>query len=284
MCASLAQSAERFHGKEKVESSILSGGSGLPCALTGSPGNFLGRRSSVGKSARLIIERSPVRVWPPLPQHFLSGAFGRRLLLVAAIVHRIEVARSKDVVDHNTELVQKARRGDRDAFNELVRSTYRDVYALAYRLTRNAEDANDVVQDAFVRAYRAIRRFRGDSSFSTWMYRITSNCASTHLSRRSRHFTAELDHDTPILDTRPEQDPSLRAEAALLRQHVDRAVRALPERLRQVVVLRDLHDLSHSEIAAELGISTTAAKVRLHRARQRLRDLLHPTHTSEDIK
>ncbi|WP_419849638.1 RNA polymerase sigma factor [Candidatus Poriferisocius sp.] len=173
--------------------------------------------------------------------------------------------------------MEAARRGDRDAFNELVRSTYRDIYALAYRLTGNRDDAGDVVQDAYVRAYRAIRRFRGDSSFSTWMYRITSNCASTHLSRRSRQRTEELGSDVPIVDLRPEQDPSLRAEAAVLRHHLDRAIRALPERLRQVVVLRDLHDLSHSEIAAELGITTSAAKVRLHRARQRLRAVLQRT-------
>jgi len=173
--------------------------------------------------------------------------------------------------------VDAARRGDRDAFNELVRSTYRDIYSLAYRLTGNRDDAGDVVQDAYVRAYRAIRRFRGDSSFSTWMYRITSNCASTHLSRRTRQRTEELSSDAPIVDLRPEQDPSLRAEAAVLRHHIDRAIRALPERLRQVVVLRDLHDLSHSEIAAELGITTSAAKVRLHRARQRLKAVLQPT-------
>ncbi len=173
--------------------------------------------------------------------------------------------------------MEAARRGERDAFNELVRSTYQDIYALAYRLTGNRDDASDVVQDAYVRAYRAIRRFRGDSSFSTWMYRITSNCASTHLSRRSRQRTEELSDEVPIVDLRPEQDPSLRAEAAILRHHIDRAIRALPERLRQVVVLRDLHDLSHSEIAAELGITTSAAKVRLHRARQKLRAVLQRT-------
>ncbi|WP_419924655.1 RNA polymerase sigma factor [Candidatus Poriferisocius sp.] len=178
--------------------------------------------------------------------------------------------------------MEAARRGDRDAFNELVRTTYRDTYSLAYRLTGNRDDAADVVQDAYVRAYRAIRRFRGDSSFSTWMYRITSNCASTHLSRRTRQRTEELSNDAPIVDLRPEQDPSLRAEAAVLRHNIDRAVRSLPERLRQVVILRDRHDLSHSEIAAELGITTSAAKVRLHRARQRLRTVLQRTTELED--
>ncbi len=156
-----------------------------------------------------------------------------------------------------------------------MRATYRDAYALAYRLTRNAADASDVVQDAYVRAYRAIRRFRGESSFSTWMYRIVSNCASTHLSRRSRYRTDELKDDAAVFDISPEQDPTLRAEAVLLHQHLDHAIRTLPERLRQVVVLRHLHDFSHREIASQLGITTTAAKVRLHRARQRLQELLH---------
>ena len=75
------------------------------------------------------------------------------------------------------DLVVAGRGGDRSAFDELVRATYADMYTLAYRLTGNEEDARDVVQDAFLRAYRGLRRFRGDARFSTWMYRITANCA-----------------------------------------------------------------------------------------------------------
>ncbi len=75
------------------------------------------------------------------------------------------------------ELVVAARDGSRAAFDELVRATYDDTYTLAYRLTGNEEDARDVVQDAYLRAYRGVRQFRGDAEFSTWLYRITANCA-----------------------------------------------------------------------------------------------------------
>jgi RNA polymerase sigma-70 factor (ECF subfamily) len=174
------------------------------------------------------------------------------------------------------ELVAAARGGDRAAFDELVRATYAGMYTLAYRLTGNEEDARDVVQDAYLRAYRGLRRFRGDARFTTWMYRITANCASTQLARRARDRHEALDDDCPIADGRPEHDPELRASAASDRDQVAQAVSELPPRLRAVVVLRDVYDLPHESIAAELGISEAAAKVRLHRARRKLRERLFP--------
>ncbi len=170
------------------------------------------------------------------------------------------------------ELVVAAQGGDRGAFDALVRATYVDTYTLAHRLTGDDDDARDVVQEAYLRAFRGLRRFRGDAQFSTWLYRITANCASTHLGRRRRHRHEELDDDLPVDDPRPAHDPVGRAEHAHLRDRVHRALRALPPRLRAVVVLRDIYDLSHEAIAAELGISESAAKVRLHRARRKLRD------------
>jgi RNA polymerase sigma-70 factor (ECF subfamily) len=174
------------------------------------------------------------------------------------------------------ELVAAAREGDRSAFDELVRVTYADMYTLAYRLTGNEEDARDVVQDAYLRAYRAIRRFRGDARFTTWMYRITANCASSQLAKRARTRHEELDDDSPQVDMRPEHDPELRASAADERNRVVNALQELPPRLRSVIVLRDIYDLPHEAIATELGISEAAAKVRLHRARRKLRERLFP--------
>ena len=81
-------------------------------------------------------------------------------------------------------LIQAAQHGDREAFDELVRRTYVDLFTLAVRLTGNEEDARDVVQDAYLRAWKGIGKFRGDAALSTWLYRITANCASTQLSRR----------------------------------------------------------------------------------------------------
>jgi RNA polymerase sigma-70 factor (ECF subfamily) len=171
-------------------------------------------------------------------------------------------------------LVDAARRGDRGAFDELVRRTHRDTLRLALRLTADPEDARDVVQDAYLRAYKGIRRFRGDAQFSTWLYRITANCASSHAGRGARHRHDELDGEAAVVDARPESDPAVVAEAGALRRDLDAAIAELPDRLRAVVVLRDVYDLPHEAIAAELGISESAAKVRLHRARLRLRERL----------
>lgn len=171
-------------------------------------------------------------------------------------------------------MVAAARAGDPAALEDLVKATYAHSYALAYRLTGNDDDAADVVQDAYLRAYRGLRRFRGDAQFSTWMYRITANCASTLLARRTRTRTELLSDETPVPDLRPDHDPEGRAASEGDRVHVAVALGRLPARLRQVIVLRDIYDLSHSSIATELGISEAAAKVRLHRARRKMREHL----------
>ncbi|MGN6694647.1 MAG: RNA polymerase sigma factor [Aquihabitans sp.] len=174
------------------------------------------------------------------------------------------------------ELVEAAQAGDSASFEELVRRTSADTYTLARRLVTDDDDARDVVQDAYLRAYRSIGSFRGDAQFTTWLYRITANCASTHLGRRRRHRHDELDEEVDVPDAKPEHDPQAAADGALLRRQLEDAIAELPPRLRAVVVLRDIYDLSHAEIADELGISESAAKVRLHRARRRLRTQVFP--------
>src|SRR6476659_709941 len=165
------------------------------------------------------------------------------------------------------ELISAAQAGDRSAFDELVRQTYVDTYTLAVRLTSDEEDARDVVQDAYLRAWKGIGRFRGDAAFSTWMYRITANCAATFVAKRRRLRTG---HDPP--DLHAETQPEGIAESSSDLDQVARAVAELPPKLRAVVVLKDVYGLPHEAIAEELGISLSAAKVRLHRARKRLRD------------
>jgi len=173
--------------------------------------------------------------------------------------------------DEIANLVTEARGGDRGAFDALVRHTYLETYTLAYRLTGDEEDARDVVQESYLRAYRGLRRFRGDAQFSTWLYRITANCASTELGRRARHRHDDLDDDLPEATWRGTSGPESAVDNVALRERLEEALGALPPRLRAVVVLRDVYDLPHDAIAAELGISVSAAKVRLHRARRRLR-------------
>ncbi len=169
-----------------------------------------------------------------------------------------------------------ARRGDQDAASALVEATWQATFTLAYRLTGHPEDALDVTQEAYLRAFRGLPRFRGEARFTTWLYRVTANCASNHMarSRRSRHDELDLEDAgfKQLADWRPEHDPEAFASANDERALLAEALQRLPRRLREVVVLRDIYDLSHRSIAAEMGISEAAAKVRLQRARKRLRE------------
>ena len=183
----------------------------------------------------------------------------------------------------HAELVALARDGDQAAFEELVRATYAETYTLAKRLTGNEEDARDVVQESYLRAYRGLGRFRGDAQFSTWLYRITANCANTHLGKRTRRRTETLPDDVVLVDRDPDRDPSARADASMLREKLEVALDDLPPKLRAVVVLRDIYDMPHEEIAANLGISESAAKVRLHRARRKLREQVFPGRPAGDL-
>ncbi len=137
-------------------------------------------------------------------------------------------------------------------------------------MVADRELAYDVAQEAFVRAWRAIERFRGDAKFSTWMHRITVNTAFTHRDRRKRTQADSLDE----IYREPESaslTPERGGESAAMRGPLQDALNELPESLRAVVVLKDVYEWSHPEIAEHLDISVTAAKVRLHRARKSLR-------------
>jgi RNA polymerase sigma-70 factor, ECF subfamily len=172
------------------------------------------------------------------------------------------------------ELAAEARRGDRAAFDELVRRTYLDTYTLALRLTGNEEDARDVVQEAYLRAWKGIHRFRGDATFTTWMYRITANASYTLVERRRRRRTATLDDVDDPIDRSIGAQPDTLAESAAGIDDLSVALDQLPPNLRALVILKDVYGLSHEAIADELGISVAAAKVRLHRGRKRLREVL----------
>ena len=185
--------------------------------------------------------------------------------------------------DELADLVAAAKGGDRAAFDELVRRTSADTYTLAFRLVGNEEDARDVVQETYLRAYKGIGRFREEAQLSTWLYRITANCAATHLGKRRKHRHEELPEDDQVLDLSPARDPQAVADATGLRERLTDALEELPPKLRAVVVLRDVYDLPHEAIAAELGISESAAKVRLHRARRKLRERLFPLPGDDEV-
>lgn len=182
------------------------------------------------------------------------------------------------------ELVERAKAGDHLAFEQLVRLTYTETYTLAYRLVGDEEDARDVVQETYLRAHKGLKRFRGDAQFSTWLHRITANCANTYLGRRGRHSHDLLPDDPVIADLNPQRDPEQRVGLGDLRDQLSAALLELPPKLRAVVVLRDIYDLPHETIADQLGITESAAKVRLHRARKRLRERLYPLGEEEEAR
>lgn len=167
-------------------------------------------------------------------------------------------------------LVERARSGDRDAFGELVGIHQQEVYTLAVRLVRDRDEAADVAQDAFIRAWRAMPKFRGDAKFSTWLHRITVNTAWTHRTKQNRVRLDPLDS----LVAEPQAttlDPIRAGESVSIGPKIEAALGGLSYSIRSVVVLKDIYDWSHAEIAEHLDISVTAAKVRLHRGRKELR-------------
>ena len=170
--------------------------------------------------------------------------------------------------------IARAKDGDQEAFRQLVEEHQHDVYALALRLTRDPHLANDIAQEAFIRAWRALPKFRGDSAFGTWIHRITVNTAWTQRSRAKRHQHDEIDGVTPIADPHPRVDPEFMGVNGELRGRLEHALARLPIEQRMIVLMKDVYDWSHNEIAEALEITVSASKVRLHRAHLRLRDML----------
>lgn len=182
-----------------------------------------------------------------------------------------------------TELIYRLQQGEDGAFEILVRQYGGAMLAVARRMLRNEEAAKDVVQDAFLQAFRAINRFREDSRLSTWLHRIVVNAALMRMRSASRRPEQSIDELLPQFDdhgahVEPVGALPVDAEEALASSQVRAQVRAciaeLPEQYRAVISLRDFEELSTAEVATVLGISENAVKIRLHRARQALRTLL----------
>jgi RNA polymerase sigma-70 factor, ECF subfamily len=187
-------------------------------------------------------------------------------------------------VDRDHDLLEALRRGEPAAAERLV-STYGDrAYRLARRMTGNAEDAQEVVQDAFWTVIRKIDMFRGESAFGSWLYRIVANAAYQKLrGRRSRRHELSLDEVLPMFDERgchaepvadwsqAAADPAVQAE---LRTTLSAAIDELPAAYRAVLVMRDVEGRSTAEIAETLGLSIAVVKTRAHRARLFLRKRL----------
>ena len=174
----------------------------------------------------------------------------------------------------NAELVKKSQLGDKGAFEELVKRHQELVFSLAYKLTGNRELANDVAQEAFIRAWKAIQKFRGDSTFSTWIYRITVNTAWTLRKKAKKHYSLNIEDTQEPVVIDEKKDPEFLAINSDLSSVLKKALDQIPIEQRIIVELKNIEGRSHKEIAEYLDISVTAAKVRLHRAHQKLRQIL----------
>jgi len=178
----------------------------------------------------------------------------------------------------DADLVRQTLCGDTAAYNALVVRYQRQVYNLAYRMLGNAEDAGDLVQETFLRAYGALASFRQDASFLTWLYKIASNLCIDQLRSRKAKGALSLDVEReegrePAADAR-QCAPEDAAIRDAVQEVVQRAILNLPEKYRVVVVMRHLQDMSVEEIARALDLPTGTVKTHLFRAREMLRGRL----------
>jgi len=166
------------------------------------------------------------------------------------------------------ELVAKTIGGDADSFNELIHRWERPIYALAYRQIGREEDARDVCQDTFLRAYRALNGFRGQAKFSSWLYRIALNLCRDWMRRERRTPVVQAPEDIDLMDLAAAREPSESIEDRVgrhdLTRAVERAMTLLPEEQRTAIVLKEYQGLTFQEIADLLGCPLSTVKTRLY--------------------
>ena len=174
-------------------------------------------------------------------------------------------------MDVDETLVAEAARGNREAFDELVRRYQSRMFQLVRILTSGDAEAEDLVQDTFVRAYRAVGQFRGDSTFRTWLHRIAVNVVRSHAARRNTR--ADRDDEEAIGRVPAHGD----LESAVVRRRmIDQALARLPPDLRLLITLRDVQGLEYREIAVITGLPLGTVESRIFRGRRRLRPMLEP--------
>lgn len=208
----------------------------------------------------------------------MVGAGGPALQDVAAALAAIRMntlergsraGASDQLRDDDREAVAACQRGEREAFDRLVERYQRDVYRLCFRYLDDSHDAHDVAQDTFLRAYRSIGSFRGDSAFSTWLYRIAVNAS---LNFRSRRHAASEALPEDLRDGAPGAPERIEREE--LSRRVRRAVSRLPDRQRATLILKVYHELTHEQVARILGSSVGTVKANLFHALGNLKRLL----------
>lgn len=216
--------------------------------------------------------------------------FNPRTLMKSELLEKRDAATTQEV-DKKLEskaraaedllLVNRAKKDDSAAYDDLIRRYQERIYATVYHMTSNHEDANDITQETFIKAYRALKSFKGDSSFYTWIYRIAVNRTINFLKARKNKYHLSLDD----LDFHAENDPDLVAlisdntprrdlNLVELQEKLNEAMQKLSETHRMVVTLHDVQGLSHDEIAKIIGCNVGTVRSRLFYARQQLQGSL----------
>jgi RNA polymerase sigma-70 factor (ECF subfamily) len=179
------------------------------------------------------------------------------------------------MVATDEELVAKSMSGDADSFNQLVLRWERPIYALAYRVIGRDEDARDVVQETFLRAFRALPGFKGQAKFSSWLYRIALNLCRDWIRRRKRTPVVDTPEGVDIIELAAEQGPVESIEDLVARREMSRVVaegmQQLPEEQRTAIVLKEYHGLTFQEIAELQGCPLSTVKTRLYQGLSVLR-------------
>lgn len=177
----------------------------------------------------------------------------------------------------DNEVIRRVKKGEKDLFGLLVRRYEGKLYALAWRMLHNRADVEDVVQEAFVKSFRSLAKFRGEARFSTWIYRIALNVILNRLRKGSRFREADLDLER--FESR--QSPTRAARQADLKKQVVLAIQALPPRQRAIFHMRYEEERPHAEIAEILGLTEGAVKASYHHAVSKLRETLKEYITEE---
>lgn len=173
------------------------------------------------------------------------------------------------------KIIEKVLGGDANAFEELVLKYEKTVYNLALRMVGDRDDASDMTQEAFIKAYGSLSSFRGDSKFSVWIYRITTNVCLDFLRSKSRKQQVSLtvsddDEDAQLDIPDPSSDPEQQLMQKISMQSVEEGLKTLPDKQRQILVMRELGGMSYAEIGAALSLEEGTVKSRIFRARKRL--------------
>jgi len=190
----------------------------------------------------------------------------------------------------DNELVEGFKKGDAACFNEILERYTQKVHNLAVRITRNEEDAEEVLQDVFVTVYHKVDKFEGKSAFSSWLYRITVNTAFMKLRKRRQTPAVSLEDVNPSIKESwtgaDSQDMNTLCVRHEIRAALDQAVAKLPDEYRMIFILRDVDGLSNQEVGEILNLSVPAVKSRLHRSRLMLRKKLqryYDDYTSNEV-